>query len=329
MFFTLGLAYFVWHWSYFGQPLPTPFYRKGGWRLYPSSLFDSLRNGIAMSMPVLPLTLLGFRSAAARRALAIVAIPVVGFLAMWLLISNEMNIYRRFQYPILPVLVMSVPLWCRGLTSEFDVTSWHRVSTGTRRATLAAAGALAVGLLILQFRALKRDAASDFLMPVGTALASHAQSNRVMAVSEAGLLPLYSGWPALDTWGLNDPRLARQGGATAVDLDAVRPALIMYRDRSPYVGQLAAPDANPWTRMTVMMGAYARQHGYVLAGVFGSGFSSVCYFYVRPDLARDGVVEAIQAAARPFAAAPAPIVDLGVPPTAVTAHEPAVMPARW
>jgi hypothetical protein len=26
----LGLAYFLWRWWYFGHPLPTPFYKKGG-----------------------------------------------------------------------------------------------------------------------------------------------------------------------------------------------------------------------------------------------------------------------------------------------------------
>ena len=43
VFLTLGLAYLLWRWHYFGHPLPNPFYKKGGGVLHS----HSLRNGLA------------------------------------------------------------------------------------------------------------------------------------------------------------------------------------------------------------------------------------------------------------------------------------------
>ncbi len=49
-----------------------------------------------------------------------------------------------------------------------------------------------------------------------------------MATSEAGLLPLYSQWNAIDTWGLNDEWIAHHGEITADYLDRYKPELIIF-----------------------------------------------------------------------------------------------------
>ena len=51
VFLTLGLAYFLWRWYYFGHPLPNPFYRKGGGVLHPHSLRMAWRNLWELSLP--------------------------------------------------------------------------------------------------------------------------------------------------------------------------------------------------------------------------------------------------------------------------------------
>ncbi len=44
------------------------------------------------------------------RVVVFACIPVLGFTLMWVLLSNEMNYLLRFQYPILPIILMTWPL---------------------------------------------------------------------------------------------------------------------------------------------------------------------------------------------------------------------------
>ena len=68
----LGAVYFFWRWSYFGYPLPNPFYVKGGGSLYPSSLLESIRNVSRLSGPFLPILLFAWRVAMFVKSNAIV-----------------------------------------------------------------------------------------------------------------------------------------------------------------------------------------------------------------------------------------------------------------
>src|SRR5258705_9143922 len=77
-----------------------------------------------------------------RRVTLLAALPVLGFLAAWILLSNEMNFFRRFQYPVVPIAAMSWTMWIPD-----DVgAAWRLLMT---RPTLqrVAAGAIAVVLL--------------------------------------------------------------------------------------------------------------------------------------------------------------------------------------
>jgi len=51
VFLVLGGAYLLWRWHYFGYPLPNPFYKKGGGRLYAASLESSLANAWGLAFP--------------------------------------------------------------------------------------------------------------------------------------------------------------------------------------------------------------------------------------------------------------------------------------
>jgi len=94
----------------------------------------------------------------------------------------------------------------------------------------------------------------------------------ILATSEAGLLPLYSRWESIDTWGLNDVHIAHAGGM--VDLTYLaerRPAVIAFHAFfSP-----AAPPARSanewdaaWTRQTLTLRQFAEQERYVLAAAY-------------------------------------------------------------
>jgi hypothetical protein len=62
---------------------------------------------------------------------------------------------------------------------------------------------------------------------VGKALAAYRNDGLRMLVSEAGALPLYSGWWASDTLGLNDEEIARHG-ARPDYLLRMSPDLVMF-----------------------------------------------------------------------------------------------------
>jgi hypothetical protein len=111
-----------------------------------------------------------------------------------------------------------------------------------------------------------------------------------MAVSEAGALPFYSGWNAVDTWGLNDPWIVRHGVVTQEYLDRYRPHVIMFHAYfspvAPANSERRAsrdPHILRWEQMLDTLMQYAERRGYILAAVYGETPYDTHYYYVRPD----------------------------------------------
>ncbi len=128
----------------------------------------------------------------------------------------------------------------------------------------------------------KIDYQTDGRFEVAQYLTQYADKQYTLATTEAGLLPLYSGWQALDTWGLNDSWIAHNGGLTSGYLDQIKPEIIMFHaDFSPVYPRTEAGDA--WSSMTLKLDIYAREHDYSLAAVYGDNPVDTHYYYVRPD----------------------------------------------
>ena len=105
-----------------------------------------------------------------------------------------------------------------------------------------------------------------------------------IATSEAGLLPLYSGWKAIDTWGLNDQWIAHNGQITAEYLNNYKPEIITFHayfsPQNPLIGQTNTR----WDQMDLVLKEYAEKNNYTLAGVFGENpYSDTQYYYVKND----------------------------------------------
>jgi len=116
---------------------------------------------------------------------------------------------------------------------------------------------------------------------VARMLRDYAAKGYTMAVSEAGLLPFYSRWRAIDTWGLNDPEIAHAGSITEERLAWERPHLIAFH---AYFSPLVPPEVNnTWDAMVLKLKDYAEKRGYVLAAVFGETPYDTQHYYVRPD----------------------------------------------
>lgn len=290
VFLTLGGTYFLWRWDYFGYPLPNPFYKKGGgwsWSTFNGSMLNTLR----LSLPVLFAFILGFRSKETMKTTLVYMLPIVGFAAAFGMVSDEMNYGARFQYATVPLALMSwIPL-VRG----FKFEALNQVSVRERGVYVIALIGLSAGILyyswfqncsLMSYQpSCDRPYERDGRLEMAKLLADFRGKGYVLATTEAGLLPYYSGWTAIDTWGLNDQFIAHNG-LTPEYLDEYKPHVIMFHD---YYSPLVPPKlteanlAQPWFSMTILLKTYAEENDYVLAAVFGDSPYDTHYYYVRSD----------------------------------------------
>jgi arabinofuranosyltransferase len=294
VFLFLGGAYFLWRWNYFGYPLPNPFYKKGDDGLHWDSFKNSLLNTLRLCLPLVIIFILGFRSRETGRQTIVYLILILGFASAFVLISDEMNYGARFQYALLPIALMSwIPL-LRGLS----LSKQDQLSGRERGVYFIALIALSAGLIYYSWfqncfltsyqQTCARPYENDGRYDMGKLLAEYRGKGYVIATTEAGLLPYYSGWDAVDTWGLNDQFIAHNGGLTTEYLDRYKPEIIMFHD---YYSPLVPPKlteanlAQKWFSMTITMKEYAEANGYVLAAVFGDSPYDTHYYYVRPNFA--------------------------------------------
>jgi hypothetical protein len=292
VFLIFGGAYFLWRWDYFRYPLPNPFYKKGDNGLHWDSFQNSLFNTLRLCLPMAFAFILGFRSSETTKRAIAYLIPIAGFASAFILISDEMNYGARFQYALVPIALMA---WTPLVTGR-NFAKPNQFEGRERRAYIAAMVALFASLVYYSWSqncyltSTQKDCLtpyeSDGRYDMGKLLAEYRGKDYVIATTEAGLLPYYSGWTAIDTWGLNDQFIAHNGGLTVEYLDKYKPNIIMFHD---YYSPLVPPkltDANlvqPWFSMTILMKDYAESHGYVLAAIFGDSPYDVHYYYVRSD----------------------------------------------
>lgn len=284
VFVVLGGAYFAWRWNYFGHPLPNPFYKKGGWALHWDGLRSALQGALRFSLPFSLPFLAAFRSREMARQAAFALIPMAGFVALWVLLSDEMNYHWRFQYAIQPIFLIAWPPLVAGLFAEWRLPAWGSLAPHSRRLAAILAGLVALFVLTYHHRMARLPVLyADGNAAVAKMLREYRDNGYTMAVSEAGLLPYYSAWRTLDTWGLNDPEIARDGGITDERLDRENPHLIAFH---AYFSPLVQPIVrNAWDAMVLKLKEYAERRGYILAAVFGETPYDTQHFYVRPDFA--------------------------------------------
>lgn len=296
VFLVMGGAYFIWHWQYFGYALPNPFYKKGGGILHWDSFWESLGNLVRFAGPFAFAFVLGFRSRKTVRMTIAFLLPLVLFAAAFLLVSNETNFGGRFQYALWPLVLISWYPLVSGLPEELGL-SWQWPKEAARQAAYVVAGLLAVFALVrysaqqsctltIAQQACGIAYEADGRYEVATMLSAYEGKGYVIATSEAGLLPLYSNWKAIDAWGLNDEWIAHNGGITEQYLDRYKPAVIVFHAYfSPLIPPKIIPKnlAQEWFRMTITLKEYAESRGYTLAAAFGDSPYETHYYYVRPD----------------------------------------------
>ncbi len=116
-----GGSYFAWHWSYFGHPLPNPYYKKGGGLLHWDSFWESLSYLVRFSGPFALAFVLGLRSRQTMRLVLAFAVTLLGFAALFVLVSNETNYGGRFQYALFPMVLLCFYPLVSGLRREVRI----------------------------------------------------------------------------------------------------------------------------------------------------------------------------------------------------------------
>jgi len=263
VFVFAGGLYFLWRWQYFGSPLPNPFYVKGGGYLHFDSLKASTLNVIKLCLPFLPAYILALRSTRTLKIAISSLIPIVGFTLSFALLSDEMNFEARFQYAVLPIVLISWFPLVKNIHNDLRLLRWCDLGVRERSTLTVLVIILSIGVILYPYeRSHDVTFFPDGRYEAALILAEHSDEGYTIATSEAGLLPLYSHWRAIDTYGLNDQWIAHNGEITTQYLDRYKPEVIMF-NREPHPEGATLADKNE------TLERYVEDNGYILAAVFG------------------------------------------------------------
>ena len=287
VFLTLGLAYFLWRFWYFGYPLPNPFYKKGAGLLYGHSLRQSWRNLFSLALPFV-VVLAARRPSSrepARRSLdphsrGGLRLPLRPHLG-----RDELRDALPLSGPARD------PHRCGGRSGRGPsllLPREGREPWPPSRPSLSILGLAGFQHWRYQHVEPRRMGLYD----AARVLQEYSRYNYALVTTEAGLLPLYSTWRAVDAWGLNDAFIAHHGEVTTEYLDRYRPEVIVFHayfspgtpESGPRVERRSLGPA--WHRMVTTLKEYAEGNGYVLAAVFGRNAYDTHYYYVRSGFAR-------------------------------------------
>jgi len=168
------------------------------------------------------------------------------------------------------------------IKEDLCLPKWNKLILQKQVAVILLVMAFSVGLIGYRCRAtIHHQYYKDGRYDIAVMLSEYRDKHFTIATTEAGLLPLYSHWKALDAWGLNDSWIAHNGGITEEYLARFKPHIIMFNvGLSPLVSW---EGSGAWFETVTTLKKYAEKNGYVLAAEFGAGPYSTHYYYVRSD----------------------------------------------
>lgn len=223
-----GGLYFAWRLDYYGHLLPLPFYVKA---IVPHALLPGAPEAIAFAraqwIQRLDLGIALVTGIGALRARSLVlALPA---LALWLFFfvpAHEMGYDFRYFQPIVPALV--------ALAAAGAVTI--RQGMGPAHALIPAIALAGSALSIAPWLAQSVEEKLGYGAGIARAHAGigHALGairERVerpsLASLDTGAIAFHSRWEVIDTWGLNEPRIATSGERDADYVLAQDPSVVI------------------------------------------------------------------------------------------------------
>ena len=212
-----GLIYFLWRAHYFHEWLPLPYLVKADTHrllglIVPASEYGERIYLLAMS--VILWVSCGRQLGERRNLFLLAALLIVPTLVYWHFRLDQ-NIGDRFFFFVIAG------------TAVILAANWEDL-------LLSRESLIVTILLVFAASPLHARWSSDirWLMSGGHAnarvIADDIRRSGLtgkMAVTEAGQIPYYSGWPAIDLWGLNTPRFARRAPQPA-DLESLAADLV-------------------------------------------------------------------------------------------------------
>jgi hypothetical protein len=225
-----GVLYFTWRFAYYGYLLPLPYYVKVWDQVPLAGALTVLAFLGVMAVHFGALVLLGLLRFDRRMLPAFAA--TAGLLAFFLFPRPTMTYNWRYLFPVTPLLVA---LAARGLAVATDRLECRPLPTLALLAAPVLALVVATGLLsdaprvtsaqLAYARGLDRAhvALGRALAP----LARRAGPAPLVALSDAGAVPYYSDWRALDLFGLNEPSIALTGSRDPAWVMARHPDVIV------------------------------------------------------------------------------------------------------
>ena len=251
--------------------------------LFPWSylLIDQLQNlGKRFQYPVYPIFLLAAAMALGQLALRVsppelrrknLALYAAGIIGMIFILFAPFVILDRMALIALLIAILAGIKFLEG--RQLGVRGTHLAL-----AFLVAASALVVFNAQDSYRRANSfyPTVFDDREAIGKALEPFADKGYTVVASEAGWIPYFSRWRAIDPFGLNDEYIAHNGLSFEY-LDQQHPDVIMYH-------QVKNPQPPRWADMVAMLRDYAEARGFVLAAVVErKGPEDLHVYWVRPD----------------------------------------------
>jgi len=248
-----GAVYFAWRFLYYRHLMPLPYYVKATSReLLPG--FPPVL-GLVRYFGLYAGTLVVLGLVGIRRTLFPALIAAGALVAYCLRPIHIMGFCWRYVFPVVPFLCViagrgTAVLW-----------SWTRSMAGSRPNQRAVAPAFAACVVAAMIGGLAFDAPRRLRterdygtgmnaahIPLGRRLAEFPSAGRppLLAIGDAGAVPYYSNWPTLDTFGLNDERIALTHEHRADYVLSRHPDLLVLVSTSRDV--FAADPELPWER---------------------------------------------------------------------------------
>lgn len=216
--FLPGLIFMVSRFLYFGQWLPNPFHVKSSEAIISlAGAKGVILFGLDVVGPLIFViaTYILFSKYGDERELLSLLPLILGtslFLVLWVFVEPIQNELWRFQLPILSAIAVS-----------FIQATRESTPLVTPEADGLQIGiSIVVVILLVTFplntipdaAAVDRFGTPEDRIHVGQSLNSHADEDYKMFITEAGALPYYSEWYAVDDIGLNNQTIAENGLST-------------------------------------------------------------------------------------------------------------------
>lgn len=289
-FFLPGGFYFLWRWLYFGYLFPNTFYAKS--ILGSKSILEMLIEGqntftwlmMFLSPYILIISLSLLLPLHKKKRILLITVPLLLFPLSYFAIFQAQNVGNRYQIAILPSFLIPFCLSGNILLQKIIKKRFKWIKS----LIVFLIGFFLVASSFYQTTHLNWDGGDDDRMIIGKALQPLASKKYTMMSSEAGSLPFYSEWTAIDPAGHYDKYIAHNG-LTANYIDEVRPDLIMFHEskgtgRRPYLG-------GKWDEMIETLHNYAIKQDYILVAVIQKGgVEDAHWYYMKNDISDKGPI---------------------------------------